>query len=158
MALGCVLFYFSACSPSNSWEESYRIDTKTGWIYTDTAHFAFDIADTAALYKLWVELRHNTEYPYANLWIKINTTYPSGEMASQQLDIPLADADGKWLGDGLGSVLQRNLLIQNRAKLPQEGTYTFDIVPYLRENPIPHILDIGLRLEKMTASESEVAQ
>lgn len=137
----------SSCDPNRIYD-TYSPIPKTGWDYEQRLSFEAGIADTSQLYNLYVNIRHTDDYAYSNLWIKIYTTYPSGKLLENRVNLPLADKSGKWLGSGLGSVISNQVLIQANARLPEKGNYRFEIQQDMRSNPLPEVMDIGIRVEK----------
>ena len=60
----------------------------------------------------------------------------------------LADDKGQWLGDGMGDIWDNRALFRERMRFPQSGLYTFEIEQAMRQNPLPQIMDVGLRIER----------
>lgn len=137
-----------ACNSQNVFEQYATIENKQ-WLYTQTIPFQVEITDTSSQYKIQVNIRHTNEYPYRNLWIYMYTTYPSGEKLKQRVDLPLADKKGKWYGSGIGDIINTQVLIQQHAKMPEKGTYTFELEQNMRLNPLGEIMDIGISIDKM---------
>ena len=53
---------------------------------------------------------------------------------------------GSGLGDTFSDQLQNPTLVNY--KFPKEGEYVFKIKQYMRKDPIPGIISLGLRVEK----------
>lgn len=75
-----------------------------GWLYTapvefepDTLHDSIVPAGT-----LLVSVRHGKNYLYRNLWLEVSYADTDSTRHADTLDIPLADAMGRWLGRGMG--------------------------------------------------------
>lgn len=111
--------------------------------------FAVNITDTTALYDIYVTLRHTNDYRYSNLWLLITTTFPNGKSIQQRVELPLADATGKWFGSGMEDIFFHRILIQHNAYFNQPGTYRFTFEQDMRDNPLLHVLNVGLRIEKI---------
>lgn len=95
----------SACS---GWKEAgeYRSVDVNGWQYGDTLHFNIELPDSTMRGDLAVVVRHTAAYPYSNLWLELN--YPQeGGVASDSVNIVLADDFGNWQGRGVGLSFQR---------------------------------------------------
>ena len=56
--------------------------------------------------------------------------------------------DGRWLGDGLGDIFDNRILFKEGVKFPQAGEYRFELFQAMRINPLPGIMDAGIRIEK----------
>ena len=69
-----------------------------GWKVSDSACFDVHVDDTTHFFDLLVEVRNNVEYPYSNLFLFVNTTFPDGSVSCDTMELPLADPSGVWLG------------------------------------------------------------
>lgn len=110
--------------------------------------FEVAIADTAQRYNLYVNVRHTDNFPYSNLWMKVNTTFPSGKEIENRVNLPLADKSGKWFGAGSGDVITIQVPIQEMAQMPESGNYRFELIQDMRMNPLTDVLDVGIRVER----------
>lgn len=110
--------------------------------------------DTAYLYNLYVNVRHKDAYPYSNIWVIITTQFPGAQPIAQRVELPLEDVSGKWTATQAGKmdvaddIYDHRIPIQLRAILNRPGTYKISIEQNMRQNPLPDILNIGLRVEK----------
>ena len=64
------------------------------------------------------------------------------------MELTLASPDGNWLGDGLGDIYDNRILFHRNVRFPQRGEYRFEIYQAMRLNPLPGIMDAGIRIEK----------
>lgn len=121
------------------------------WTYNYRPSFRFEVKDTTALYHLYFLIRHTEAYPFSNIWIYIYTKKPGAKTFEQsRIEIPLAQDDGKWLGRGMGEIYEQRMPItrdDNPMKFEKTGTYEIRFEQNMRTNPLPEILDIGLRVE-----------
>jgi len=147
LLIGLVLV-FCGCQ-SKYYYESFKSIPNQEWTYADTLEFKVEIADTNAIYNIYVLPRHTISYPYMNLWIKIKTIYPDNEMREQRIDIPMADKSGKWFGKGVSALKLNEVSIIQNVKLKQIGKYAFKISQDMRYEPILNIRDFGFRIEKV---------
>lgn len=150
----CIVLIFSSCDQTRVFEAARPIANRQ-WQYADTMQFQVPISDTTQRYNVDINLRHTNEYPYNNLYIWVYTTYPSGKIFKNRVNLPLAEPDGKWYGSGLGDVLSVPINIQQNAVFPEKGTYIFALEQDMRQNPLPEILDIGVRVEKHTSTSKK---
>ena len=136
-----------ACDSSRVFEKNEDI-AKSTWTYADTIGFVVPITDTTSRYNIYVNVRHTNEYEYRNLWIYAHTHFPSGKQLKTRIDLPLADNEGKWYGKGLSEIINTQILIQPKAMMTDTGTYRFMLEQNMRQNPLPNIMSMGLRIEK----------
>ena len=105
--------------------------------------------DTAWLYNIYVNIRHTDAYPYSNIWLLIGTQYPGDSIPKEQrVELPLADVTGKWNGSGIDDIYEHRIFIQQNATFNIPGTYKCSFEQNMRQNPLPHVMNVGLRVEK----------
>ena len=108
---------------------------------------SFSITDTSAAYNTYIVLRHTDAYKYNNIWLNVGIQQPGDSMHFQKIDLPLGtDATG-WMGTGMNDIWEvRQLLFSKR--FIKKGTYNFSIAQIMRDDPLPSIMNAGMRLEK----------
>jgi len=132
---------------------NYQAVNKKGWSKDSLYGFDIPINDTLATYNIYVNVRNRGEYPYQNLWIFLNKTTPDKIQSKDSIECYLADRRGKWLGSGLGSVLEMPVLYQQNVRFKKAGTYHYQIVHGMRDSILVGINDIGMRVEKVGRKE-----
>ncbi len=110
------------------------------------------IEDTTARYDLYVTLRHNNAYPFSNIWVIVGTAYEGERPSSRRVELPLADPQGRWLGSRMDDIIEHRIPIQRRARFDRAGVYHFSFGQNMRLDPLPHIMSVGLRIEKIPGS------
>ena len=73
-----------------------------GWQSEDAAVFEWQVVDTLERYDFFVDLRHDQQYPFSNIYLFVDFTFPNGRMLKDTLSCELADDRGNWLGSGFG--------------------------------------------------------
>jgi gliding motility-associated lipoprotein GldH len=126
----------------------YHAVNETGWNKDSLYKFDVSIDDTSALYNVYVNVRNTKEYPYQNLWLFLQKMNPDSSMVKDSIECYLADQRGKWLGSGMGSILEMPILYQQGVRFEHKGIYQFGIVQGMRDNVLVGISDIGIRVEK----------
>ena len=94
-----------------------------GWKRQDTLLFNVAVPDSQTYYKLIVEIRNRSTYPYQN--INLSVCYDSPELKKLQTDTltaVLADKEGIWKGDGWGGLYQSAFPAGN-IKIGKPGGY-----------------------------------
>lgn len=147
-----LLLLAAACKPMkmDAYEKNLEIPGHD-WAYGYKPTFDVNILpeDTATLFDIYVNVRHSDAYPYSNLWLLIGTQYPGDSIPKEQrVELPLADINGKWHGNGIDDIFEHRVLIQQKALFNKPGTYHFTFEQNMRQNPLPHVMNIGLRIEK----------
>ena len=135
------------CEQSRVFDKNLSIG-KDGWAYGDALHFEVYVNDTSYSYNMFVNVRHTDEFPYNNLWINLSTTLPDQTVTQSKVDVELSAPDGTWTGNCVDGICYNTVLIQKNFRFPKEGKYQFTLEQDMRMNPIPNVLDVGIRVEK----------
>jgi gliding motility-associated lipoprotein GldH len=119
------------------------------WSNAQTPEFNFEIKDTSTNYLVYFLFRHADAYEYNNVWIKLKSQLPGDSVArTERFDIPLA-ANNRWLGSGMDDIFDhRVLLYKEPVRFIKPGNYTIQISHDMRIEPVNHVFNVGLRLEK----------
>lgn len=146
---------FTGCLPSPQYQKEHSIP-KNAWQYNFRPSFKFDITDTNARYNLFFLVRHTEAYPYSNIWVWIYTKAPGDSVFQKsRIEIPLAEPGGKWMGRGMGAIWEQRMPISNdgdTVMLRKKGTWEIRLEQNMRVNPLPEVLQVGLRIEKQPLS------
>lgn len=110
--------------------------------------FDVKVEDTVHIHKFYLNIRHSTDYRYANIYLFINSTFPDGKEARDTVECILAEPSGKWLGKGISNTRDNQILLRRGLRFPKTGNYIFEIEQAMREPELTGIMDIGLRIVK----------
>jgi len=145
MASACL----TACSKIEVFEKTVPIPEQK-WYNNYSPSFDFDIADTSSSYNIYVVIRHTDAYKFNNIWLKLDMQFPGDSLRSKKLDITLgSDATG-WEGTGMDDIFEyRKIISPGPVPFNKAGKYTFTLSQVMRENPLEHIINIGIRAEKV---------
>lgn len=135
-----------SCKKAALYDKNLEINDGN-WSIVQKPQFLVSIEDTLQNTDVYINLRNSSCYPYSNIFLFINTTFPNGKQARDTLECILANDKGQWLGDGLGDIWDNRILFKKNVRFPQKGVYTFEFEQAMRLDPLPCISDIGLRLE-----------
>lgn len=138
-----------ACTRLNVFEKNIIIP-KNQWANSLQPTFDFIIKDTTASYNLFIVLRHTDAYRYNNIWLNVGTQSPGDSTRYQKFELQLgSDAKG-WEGIGMDDIWElRKLITNGPVKFNRAGNYHFSVAHIMRENPLPNIMNIGIRVEKV---------
>lgn len=136
----------AGCASIDLYEKSVAIPNHE-WQRTFQPSFNFTIKDTSAPYKIFLVLRHTEKYNFNNIYVNLYVKGPGQDSTQKiQRDITLATAEKGWLATGMDDIYeQRQLLFEQNLRA---GDYHFTIEQIMREDPLHHVLNAGLRLEK----------
>jgi gliding motility-associated lipoprotein GldH len=141
-----VPFFFS-CNRDVVFEKNVKIPNYN-WDVNNTVKLDIDIEDTISLHDIYINIRNASGYQFSNLFLFLNTKTPNGETASDTLELTLADERGKWLGSGLGDIWDNRILFKKNFRFADAGTWHFELQQAMRVNPLPQVMDVGMRIEK----------
>lgn len=136
-----------SCGENHFYKTTMEI-LDSSWAYEDTLSYTFQIEDTTARYDIGLEISHQADYEYQNLYVKILTRFPDQKLLSQTLPIDFADNTGKWYGDCRGDRCVVHVQLQQNAIFDQIGSYRFQIAQFMRVNPVRGIESTALILDK----------
>lgn len=142
------LFFLASCGPINVFEKNAAIPNHE-WESGFKPVITFDITDTAARYNIFLVVRHQNAYGYNNIWIRGTVQEPGDTtVKSQQFDLKLANDEKGWLGTGMDDIFEHRVLIQEKTRFRKPGPYRFTLEHVMREDPLLHVMNVGLRIER----------
>jgi gliding motility-associated lipoprotein GldH len=140
--------FCSACTTVDVFEKNITIP-RHEWSSSFRPEIRFEIKDTLSRYNLFAVVRHADAYRYKNIWINMYMQMPGDTLIKQRLDLRLATDDKGWLGSGMDDIFEHRILItQQPVLLKRSGTYLFRLQNIMREDPLEHIMNVGIRVEK----------
>ena len=142
------LFILASCSEPNLYDKYIQVNAE-GWNYKDQVEFEVQITDTISPINFYLNIRHNADYNFRNLYLFLHTQFPTGQQSTDTLEIILAAPDGKWLGKGYGSIKEDRVLLKKDVYFPISGPYTFRLEQAMRQKNLKGIEDVGITLKKI---------
>lgn len=138
----------SSCSLDIVYEQMEEVDA-SGWDYTDPVVFDFSAPDTTNKYNLIFDIRITPDYGYQNLWLFIETTEPDGYVHIDSVNCPMSFPDGKWIGSGVGDLIDTPVLIHRSFKFTKLGDYQFKVKHGMRNDALPNVQNVGVILKRL---------
>lgn len=151
--LFCLAVIITACDSSRVFEQNKTIPDSI-WDKDHRVNFEVEITQPAALYNMYVNVRNAGSYGYSNLFLFMDTRYPDGFVSRDTIECILAAEDGRWLGNGSGDIFDNQIPFRKRFKFPMKGTYRFVIEQGMRQEKLPLIMDVGIRIEQAGQEEN----
>ena len=118
------------------------------WKSAERPSFTFEITDTTSLYKIYLVLRHEDAYNYNNIWVNMTVKGPA-EVVTIRREFILGNNRQGWLGSGMDDIFEHRLPFNDRPAPLHKGKYTFTLQQDMREDPLEHIVNTGIRVEKV---------
>jgi len=126
----------------------YRKFDNNQWYAKNKAEFDVDIKDNVNLNNISLMIRHADSYPYSNIFLFVETTYPDGKKLTDTMEVIMANSKGEWLGSGAGDIFDLKVPIKRNVKFPLVGKYKFSFTQAMRTDPLPMVMDFGFEIEK----------
>ena len=136
-----------SCTTSDLYEKHVSLANHE-WKNDYKPVFDFTIKDTTSLYKVFFVLRHTEKYRYNNIWINLYSQPPGDTLHKAQYELQLATNDKGWLATGLGDIYEHRKELTRPVRL-KAGTYKLILENIMREDPLQHVLNVGIRIEKI---------
>lgn len=135
-----------SCS-NNSIYDQYLPLAKNQWHLDSIANFDIEVDDTAAVYMVYLKMRHNQNYPYRNIWFFRTIKSKRGIEYTDTINYVIADESGKWLGKGIGELKHVIMPFKTEAlQLKRSGKYTFEVQHGMKDSLLPGVTEIGLEV------------
>lgn len=137
--------FLTACGPAPIYEKDVAFP-ESGWAYADSVRFDYTITDSDKTYDLVLDVAHNDDFAYQNFYVKLHTTPPSGKRSSSQLSLQLAGNFGEWLGNCSGGKCRLSIPFLKEVNYLSPGDYSLTVEQYSRDEPLPALTGLGLRI------------
>jgi len=146
-----LLLTLAACDPGQVYEKNTDLNDYV-WAVQVKPTFEFAIPDTTQRYDVYFNIRNASAYGYYNLYVKHTLTGPDGKPVSKLLhQMLLMDPQtGEPSGSGTGDIYDHQFLALPRQHFRQAGTYKIVLEQYMRQDQLPGIMAVGVRVAKAT--------
>jgi len=151
LTLFSIVSWLSCTPPTGVFEKDIALPRQE-WASGFRPTFTFNISDqdTAWRYNVYIVFRHTDAYNYNNIWIRGTVRMPGDSIArSDRYDLPLANNEKGWLGSGMDDIYEQRVWVHQSTKFNHPGTYSFTLEQIMREDPLKHVLNVGVRIERV---------
>lgn len=142
-----VLMLLTGCSEPPVFQADVPI-AEGSWDRANKPSFTFNIKDTVNKHDVFIDVRHNGDYPFSDLFLFVDLKGPGGRTARDTVECLLADPTGKWFGKGQGFIFadryQAHVLYKLGNRFPSGGEYTVTLEQAMRTEKLPGVLDVGM--------------
>ncbi|WP_027386898.1 gliding motility lipoprotein GldH [Chryseobacterium gregarium] len=138
---------FLSCQSSSEGEVIMNpVDNK--WNKKSEQKFNLEISDPEHPKNIIFVVRNNNEYPYSNIRLIVNfTNLQNKKKETDTLNYILAKPNGDWLGTGFGDTKETLFQYKLNYRFPAKGTYEIGLIQAMRNDILPGIEDIGVKIE-----------
>lgn len=142
------ILFFSSCTQLDTFEKNIQIPEHE-WNYSNQPDIHFNITDTISSYNVFVTLRHTDAYAYKNIWLFISTQQPGdSSYKKERFELILQNQKGEWIGTGMSDIWEVRYPLFSNIRFTKQGSYTIRLQQTMRDNPLRHIMNAGIRIEK----------
>ena len=146
MGVFFVLLILASCN--NNSEQVFMNNLNGKWDKKAEQKFDFNIKDAQNPKNIIFVVRNNNDYPYSNIRLIVNFLDKKTKIKSTDtLNYILAKPSGEWLGKGFGDTKEILFQYKLNYKFPGNGDYSIGLVQAMRNDNLPGIEDIGVKLE-----------
>ena len=140
------VFLIVSCNTIDVYEKTTAFPAHE-WKAADAPSFSFVIKDSGTQYNFYMVLRHEDAYRYKNIWMNVQVKDPDSTYTIKR-EFMLAD-NTKWLGSGMDDIIEHRIAFNASPLTLKKGNYTFTLQQTMREDPLQHVLNAGIRVEKL---------
>lgn len=132
LAIFCLL---TACNSNVLVNEAKEVENK---VWRDQIiNFEFDITDTSKAYDLVLEIEHDADFPYQNIYTQVKVIFPDTTPARiMPVSLDLADDLGLWLGKCNSTSCTVPLAFMTNTKFTALGKHSISFKQYSRLDEI----------------------
>ena len=146
MGVFFVLLILASCN--NNSEQVFMNNLNGKWDKKAEQKFDFNIKDAKNPKNIIFVVRNNNDYPYSNIRLIVNfLDKKTKSKSTDTLNYILAKPSGEWLGKGFGDTKEILFQYKLNYKFPGNGDYSIGLVQAMRNDNLPGIEDIGVKLE-----------
>jgi gliding motility-associated lipoprotein GldH len=139
----------ASCQTIDIYEKT-AIFPEHSWKSGERPSFTFEITDTTSLYNIFLVLRHKDAYNYNNIWINLTVKNPL-EVVTIRREFILGNNRQGWLGSGMDDIFEHRIPFNDKPAPLHKGKYIFTLQQDMREDPLDHVINAGVRVEKVKA-------
>ncbi|MDR0729480.1 MAG: gliding motility lipoprotein GldH [Prevotellaceae bacterium] len=144
LAIACM---WTACD-KGCVADAQRFIHPDGWHKDSIATMSLLLTDTVHYCDVILTLRHDDDYPYSNLILSVTATAPSGVTACDTVEYRLTGEQEVWTGKKGGRWIDARLGFRRHVHFTQSGLYTFAIAHLMRNETLPSVGAVGVRIEQ----------
>lgn len=143
-----------SCSSNSSVGDSQSLPGY--WNSNEEVSFVIPEIDSLKKYDVFLHVRNTNDYPYNNIFLIVSMKFPHGKTITDTLEYRMAEADGTWLGKGIGDVKENKLWYKEGVSFYEEGNYMLTVSQAVRNNgnvggvsELQGITEVGYSIEEV---------
>ncbi len=142
---------FMGCDENSVYEKHKGGFTDYRWENTKLVEFNPEVKDIEQDYQIYFSLRHVLGFQFKYLNINLEVTSPSGEVTSKDYVLKIiGEGSNKLLSECALDICDLDILMEENFKFTETGKYKYVVKHIMETNPIPNVMQIGLKIRKTT--------
>ncbi len=149
-----ILSLLQACQSEEAYN-NYQTIANAKWKQDQVLQFDIPMKDSLSVYNLYINLRNTNEYPFSNLFLITQMTFPDNTKVVDTLEYEMTDPNGRFLGSGFSDIKENKLFYKEKVRFAKPGLYRFFIKQAMRKrnsvtpvDPLIGVSDVGISIEK----------
>ncbi len=134
-----------SCAESPLFSEYHKVDPN-GWHWEQEYQTELYVEDTLQLYDMVLELVHSDDFEYQNLYLQIETTFPSNRSVISQVSLELAGNNGMWTSHCRSGRCKIQFDLSKGFRFQEQGTHRFILKQHGRKTNLSGIFSLELML------------
>ncbi|HRP90643.1 MAG TPA: gliding motility lipoprotein GldH [Edaphocola sp.] len=150
---------FVACKPpvETAFQKQVAIP-EASWDYKFMPTFNFNIPDSTSKYKVFLIFRYDASFEFSNIWVRLKIKGPGDSTYNMgnRIETVLLTPDGSRLGNYVGGMYEYKIQLSEVKDYPvfkKSGDYSIQLEQVMRKNPLPGLINIGLRVESVNTKK-----
>ena len=151
-----IIGVLQACTDNTVTFSKYQSISNTKWNMDNEVSITIPIQDTLSFHNLYINLRNNKNYPYSNLYLITQMSFPDNTIVIDTLEYEMTDTEGRFLGSGFSDIKENKLFYKENVRFKYTGDYHFRVRHAMREREqiegvklLDGVTDIGISVEKI---------
>ena len=128
-------------------------DVLDKWPVDVPVDFPFEITDTSAQYDMILKVYHDQGFKYQNLYVKLSTSFPNGEVVDDIVSLDLRNKKGRSNGQCPKTTCNVPFVLQQNIYFKSPGHYNLGVNHHSRQDTIEGIKKLRLVIKKAKKTE-----
>ena len=147
LALLIIVLVIVSCTKSENFEEHKQIGNENRWDKSKVIVFKPEIKDNQQKHRITLEFRHVDGFQLKEVSFQIKLTSPEGIITNKPYTIKVFNDLNEPLSSCAGDYCDLDTVIEDQYVFSKSGTWTFEITHTMKTNPLPNVMEIGLKIE-----------
>lgn len=145
----CAVALMSCNDKQVIFHQSQALSDDIQWNKSDIKTFEVDVKDNSAPLELIVHFRYATGYAYDKVKIRVTETAPNDERTITDLEIPVRDASGEFIGEKGYDIIDLDYPMDRNHEYQMHGKYTYTFEQAMPDiDPLHYAMELGLSVRR----------